>query len=229
MAGPGGPRSSRPTEGNDAVYHSTAAGDDRCLARAEQRPAPTDGYRVLVPFGHSRRTRLSGLGGAAPRPYGGGGAGCRLFGRGVWRDTQVPPYGGNEAGWHSSGRAGIAPSSVTAFGRATFPPGGRRAAGGRRPLRMLCRKVLHHRPLIRHGLWPCHLLPTLRHPVPRPLGPWQPGRCLAAPSLHPPYPKGTGSTSRSCPRGVSLASAALRAQPPRGKAGRRAQPPGGRR
>ena len=27
------------------------------------------------------------------------------------------------------------------------------------------------------------LLPTLRHPVPRPVGPWQPGRCLAVPSL----------------------------------------------
>ena len=56
------------------------------------------------------------------------------------------------------------------------------------------------RPLIRHGLRPCHLLPTLRHPVPRPVGPWQPGRCLAVPSLHPP-------------------PAALRAQPPKGKAG----------
>ena len=59
-----------------------------------------------------------------------------------------------------------------------------------------------NRPLIRHGLFrPCHLLPTLRHPVPRPVGPWQPGRCLAVPSLYPP-------------------PAALRAQPPEGKAGR---------
>ena len=55
-----------------------------------------------------------------------------------------------------------------------------------------------HRPLIRHGLRPCHLLPTLRHPVPRPVGPWQPGRCLALPSLYPP-------------------PAALRAQPPAGE------------
>ena len=45
---------------------------------------------------------------------------------------------------------------------------------------------------------PARLLPTLRHPVPRPVGPWQPGRCLAVPSLHPP-------------------SAALRAQPLGGK------------
>ena len=42
------------------------------------------------------------------------------------------------------------------------------------------------------------LLPTLRHPVPRPVGPWQPGRCLAVPSLYPP-------------------PAALRAQPLGGK------------
>ena len=120
------------------------------------------------------------------------------------------------------------------------PPGGRRGrlvvsvchatgvgcicdGGGqsRPPLRRGCvfSQVCACRPLIRHGRWPGHLLPTLRHPVPRPVGPWQPGRCLALPSLYPPHPKGTGSTSRSYLAVCRWRRRRFGHSPPRGKAG----------
>ena len=62
------------------------------------RSRPTDGYRFRVPFHRAWRWRLGRTESSAPTQGlpmpgaihpGGGGGRCR-----VWRDTQVPPYGG---------------------------------------------------------------------------------------------------------------------------------------
>ena len=63
----------------------------------------------------------------ASAPTGGDDDGCHLTGVGGGRYGEGGTHRSRPTeGWGVRGVGGIAPSSVTAFGRDTFPPGGRR-------------------------------------------------------------------------------------------------------
>ena len=69
----GGTHRSRPTEGNDAVCHSSAPGDIRCRGWAEQSPAPTEGNDAVYHSSAEGDHRCRGWAEQSPAPTEGNG------------------------------------------------------------------------------------------------------------------------------------------------------------
>ncbi len=162
-------------------------------------------------------------------PYGGWKSHHRPLGRPrklprVWRDTQVPPYGKDGAfcrsargfGIAARGTAGrvvppyggagfrawvlVAPSSVTAVGRDTFPPRGKAGRSRAPPLRKRCSRLPFGR-----RLWDC----GKGYGGPRSSRPTE-SAFSGRGWLSPPHPSRPGAVTPS---------------PPWGKAGRRGRRP----